>query len=111
MLFYLGSKDRFGAVSDHVEHLVLAQVLLVLCQSTLLDHHPVQSQLHRRPLHDLLVDGVLGDQPEHLDLLLLTDPVRPIHGLQIHLGVPVGVEKDDDVGNEFIAFVCGATAR
>ena len=98
---YLGvlvGKYVLCAVSDHVEHLVLAQVLLVLGQPPLLDHHPIQPQLHRRPLHDLLVDGVLGDHPEHLDLLLLTDSVRPIHGLQVHLRVPVGVKEDDDVG-------------
>ena len=99
---YLGvlvGKYVLCAVSDHVEHLVLAQVLLVLGQPPLLDHHPIQPQLHRRPLHDLLVDGVLGDHPEHLDLLLLTDSVRPIHGLQVHLRVPVGVKNDDDVGS------------
>ena len=84
---------------DHIEHLVLAQVLLALLQPALLDDHSVQPQLHRGPLHDLLVDRVLRDHPEHLDLLLLPDSVRPVHGLQVHLRVPVGVEEDDDVGS------------
>ena len=31
-------------------------------------------------------------------LLLLANPVSPVHGLQVHLWIPVGVVEDDDVG-------------
>ena len=86
-----------GAVTNHVQHLVLAEVRLLLGQPTLLNDHAVEAELDGRPLHDLLVDGVLRDEPEHPDLLRLADPVGAIHGLQVHLGVPVGVVQDHDV--------------
>ncbi len=45
---------------------------------TLLYDHMVQVELHLRPLHDPLLHRVLCDQPEHSDLLGLTDAMGPV---------------------------------
>ena len=37
-------------------------------------------------------------QTEDPDLVLLADPVGPVLGLQVLVGVPVAVENDDSVG-------------
>ena len=42
----------------------------------------------------LLLDGTFGAQTEHLHLLLLADAVRTVHGLQVHLRVPVCSDGD-----------------
>ena len=48
--------------------------------------------------HDLLFQRALGNQPVHVDDLLLPDTVRAVHRLQVRLRVPVRVIEDDDVG-------------
>ena len=63
-----------------------------------MDHHLLQLPLGGGPLHDLLVDGVGGDHPVDHDRLGLTDPVAPVLGLQVLLGVPVAVVDDASVG-------------
>jgi hypothetical protein len=40
----------------------------------------------------------LGDQSEDVNLLLLTNSVRSVHGLEIGLRVPVRVKEHDNVG-------------
>lgn len=61
---------------------------LRLLRSTLLDDQLVKLELLRGPLEDALFDGILGDEPEHVDLLGLTDTVGSVHGLQVGLRVP-----------------------
>ena len=87
----LGLKDVVRTISDSRHHLVLTHRLLLLGQPALLDHKRVKVQLLHRPVQDLLLDRVLGDEPEDLDRLGLADPVRPVLRLQIHLRVPVRV--------------------
>ena len=45
------------------------------------------------------------------DLLLLADPMCSVHCLQIHLGIPVGVIEDDDVGGVQIDAETSGTGR
>lgn len=47
------------------------------------------------PLQDPLLDGALADEAVDGDLLGLTQPVGPVHGLLVHRGVPVAVVEDD----------------
>jgi hypothetical protein len=61
---------------------------LRLLRSTLLDDQLIKLELLRGPLEDTLLDGILGDEPEHVDLLSLTDSVGSVHGLQVGLRVP-----------------------
>jgi hypothetical protein len=42
---------------------------------------------------------VLRNEPKDLHRLLLPDPVRPILGLEVGLGVPVTIEKYDNVSS------------
>ena len=58
---------------------------------SLLNDQLIQPQLLRRPLEHALLDTAFGDEPEHVDLLRLTDTVSAIHGLKVGLRVPVGV--------------------
>jgi len=44
------------------------QVLFGVSQTTLLNDEPVQSELDGGALHDLFVDGVLGDHAVHANL-------------------------------------------
>jgi hypothetical protein len=39
-------------------------------------------------LQHLLLDTVCSDEPEHIHLLCLSNPVGPIHSLQIRLWIP-----------------------
>src|SRR6202020_931630 len=39
-------------------------------------------------LQHLLLNAVHSDEPEHIHLLCLSNPVGPIHSLQIHLWIP-----------------------
>lgn len=45
---------------------------------TLLYDHVIQAELHFSLFHDSLLHSVLCDEPEHLDLLLLTDTMGSI---------------------------------
>jgi len=65
----------------------------------LLNDSSVKEEFPVSALRYLLLYGPLGNKPENLDRLLLTDPVGAVHGLKVDLGVPVGVEKDDNVGS------------
>ena len=56
-------------------------------EHTLGDDQRLQLSFLRRPLHDLRLDGVVGDQPEHENGFRLSDSVRSILGLKIHLRV------------------------
>ena len=92
-----GLEDVLGPVLNHVQQFALGRGPLLL-GTTLLDHQLIQSKLLRRTFENLLLDGVLRDEPEDDDLLGLADPMSSIHGLQIRLWVPVAVVQDDDVG-------------
>ena len=51
------------------------------------------------PVVDLLLYGPSGQQPVDGDLLVLTNPPRPLPGLSVGAGVPVRVVDDDPVGS------------
>ena len=63
-----------------------------------LHNEVINLQLASSPLDDLLFNGLLGNKSVDNDLPLLADSVRPVNGLQVHLGIPVRVEKYHDVG-------------
>mmetsp|Transcript_22778 Transcript_22778/g.67502 ORF Transcript_22778/g.67502 Transcript_22778/m.67502 type:complete len:715 (+) Transcript_22778:982-3126(+) len=92
------AEDLVRAVPHRGEGLLLAERLLLLGEPALLDDGVVHLQLLLRALDNLLLDRVLGDETEDLDLLLLPDPVRAVHRLQVGLRVPVAVVDDDRVG-------------
>lgn len=46
-------------------------------------------------LQDPLFDGALTDEAINSDLLSLTQPVRAVHCLLVHRGVPVAVVEDN----------------
>jgi hypothetical protein len=71
---------------------------LGLLRPPLLNDQLIQPQLLRRPLQHPLLHAPLRDEPEHVNLLRLPDPMRAVHRLQVRLRVPVRVVQDDDVG-------------
>ena len=91
-------ENTIGSVIDHVLHLFLPESLLFGGQTALLDDHRVEFQLESLSFDHLLLHGVDSDEAENLDDLGLTDSVRAVHGLEIDLGVPVRVIKDDCIG-------------
>ena len=60
---------------------------------TALHDQVVDAQLAGCSLNDLLFDAVCGDETINNDVTLLTNAVRSMDCLQIHLWVPVGVEQ------------------
>jgi len=77
----------------------------------------IEQPATRSVLQHPLLDAVRSDEPEHIHLLCLSDPVCPIHSLQIRLWipkashalvmrlicvtlhVPVAVVENDDIGS------------
>mmetsp|Transcript_22804 Transcript_22804/g.58024 ORF Transcript_22804/g.58024 Transcript_22804/m.58024 type:complete len:574 (+) Transcript_22804:400-2121(+) len=95
----LGRKHQLRAVAHHAQQVVLAHLGGgIVGEAALLDDQRVQAQLLVRLLNHLLLNRVLNAEAEHLHLLLLADAMRAVHGLQIHLRVPVAVVQNDDVG-------------
>mmetsp|Transcript_2587 Transcript_2587/g.10030 ORF Transcript_2587/g.10030 Transcript_2587/m.10030 type:complete len:345 (+) Transcript_2587:674-1708(+) len=90
-------ENLLGAKANHRQEFILAEVLLVLLQSSLLNDESIERKFLVRFLDHLLLDATVGAKAEHLYLLLLTDAVRSIHRLKIHLRVPVAVVDDDGV--------------
>lgn len=62
-----------------------------------LDNKMVQHHLSLGPLQDVLLHTIAGDEPIDVDGLLLSNPVRAAHSLQIVLRVPVGIEYDHGI--------------
>ena len=87
----LPTEDLVRAESDHLHEIPLFEGGVLLCQSALLNDGGVQKELAVSALDDLLLYGPFCDKPEDLHRLRLTDAVRPIHGLQIHLRVEIAV--------------------
>ena len=104
-------KHVVGAVTDHAQHFVLVERVRLVQKATLLDDQLVQSQLDLGAFHDLLFDRVLRDEAEYAHLLLLTDTMGAIHGLQIHLRVPVGIEQNDHVSRGQVDAQTTGTSR
>ena len=77
----------------------------------------IEQPATRSALQHPLLDAVRSDEPKHIHLLRLSDPVGPIHSLQIRLWipkashalvmrlicvtlhVPVAVVENDDIGS------------
>ena len=74
----LGSEHLICTVPDHLQHILLFQLLFVVNKSTRLNDDIVQSQFHLGTLDDTLLDCVLCDQFEYSHLFLLTDSVSTI---------------------------------
>ena len=62
---------------------------VLFSQSSLLDNRSIQEQLPVSSFDDFLLDCAFGDESEYLNGLRLAQSMRTIHGLQIHLGIPV----------------------
>lgn len=64
----LRSEHLFSTVADHADHIVLAERLLCLRQTSLLDDDVVKTEFHLGTFDDALVDGVLRDETEDAHL-------------------------------------------
>lgn len=82
------TEDLVGTEAQCVQQVLLGHLLLLVLQPALLHHHRIQLELLLGALDDLHLNGLVGDQTEHLDGLLLTDTVCTILRLQIRLWVP-----------------------
>lgn len=81
-----------------LHHLFLGDLVL-LFQFPALHDHGVELELLLGPLDDLFFDGVLRDEAVNGDGFLLPNPMGPVLGLQVGLGVPIGVVEDNCVGS------------
>ena len=86
-----------AATGQRSDSVTRGHTLLRDSRTALLDDEAVELQLLRRALEHLLLDGILSDEAEDVNLLLLSDAMRSVHSLQIGLRVPVAVVKNDDV--------------
>eukprot|EP00968_Pinguiococcus_pyrenoidosus_P005742 scaffold374_cov271-Pinguiococcus_pyrenoidosus.AAC.6 len=89
--------DLLGAEAHHGHQLVLGELRVLVREAALLNHRRVEEELPLRALNDLLLHRALGHEAEHPHGLGLPDAVRAVHGLQIHLRVPVRVIQHDNV--------------
>jgi len=78
-------EERFGARR--------CLTFLLLRETTLLNDNLVQAQLDLSSFNHLLLHRVFGEESIHHDLLLLSNAVRAILGLEIDLRVPEGEKK------------------
>ena len=118
----------FSTMRDHLEQLLLVRSYAILVSAStlhsngrhltlrslrpaLLDNELVQPKLLRRPLQHPLLDATLRDEPEHIHLLRLPNPVRAIHRLQVSLRVPVRVVQDDNVSSGEVDAEAPSTGR
>jgi len=62
-----------------------------------LNDHLIELEPDGLSLDDLLLHSRLCDQSVDINFFLLPDSVGSVHGLEVHLGVPVGVIEDDVV--------------
>src|SRR6266480_3076783 len=69
----------------------------LLLGATLLNDELVKTKFLSGTFQDLLFDCVLSDKAVNVHLLVLTDTVSAVHGLQIGLRVPIAVEQNDNV--------------
>merc|ERR1719164_402344 len=85
-------------MTDYGEHFFLAQfVALLVYKSALLNDNVVQFEFHLGAFDNSFFDCLFCDEPEDLYSFLLTNSVSSVHGLQVHLRIPIGVENDDNV--------------
>ena len=69
---------------------------LLLRETTLLNDNLVQAQLDLSSFNHLLLHRVFGEESIHHDLLLLSNAVRAILGLEIDLRVPERKKKEKE---------------
>ena len=84
-------RKRTGERKTYQELFLLFLCTLVI-ETTGLDNLVVDIKLIPRTLVHGFLHALLGDEPENQDRLGLTDTMRTILGLQVSVGVPVGVE-------------------
>mmetsp|Transcript_9432 Transcript_9432/g.26916 ORF Transcript_9432/g.26916 Transcript_9432/m.26916 type:complete len:238 (+) Transcript_9432:1126-1839(+) len=96
-IFSLTAEDGLSAIADHGQKVVLVDRGLGLGHAALLDDEGVQAQLLVGLLDDLLLHAVANAEAKDLNLLLLANAMGAVHGLEIHLRVPVRVVEDNDV--------------
>ncbi|KAI6767175.1 hypothetical protein HG531_011535 [Fusarium graminearum] len=61
--------------------------------------HDSRCDINLEPLEiqNLLLQGSTSDESVHVDHLLLSNTMGSVHGLEIFLGVPVMLDKDDRI--------------
>ncbi len=64
----------------------------------LLDDQIVPFEFDGLSLNDFFLNSIFSDEPVDIDWVFLADSMSSIHGLEIHLWVPVAVVNDDCVG-------------
>lgn len=104
-------EDAVCAVVDHINHLVFLKTLVLGSHTPLLDDQGVQFELHRLTFNHLLLHRVRRDESEDLYDLFLADAMGSVHGLQVHLRVPVRVKKDNDVGSHQVEPQAASSGR
>jgi hypothetical protein len=70
----------------------------LVIEPTTLDDLLVDLDLVPRPRKNVFLDGLGSDQSKDANLFLLADTMCTILGLEILVGIPVGIEDDDRIG-------------
>lgn len=86
-----------SALEEFFNLLLPFNVAAIEVVETALDEQFIEVHLEACLLEDSLFDGSICDESQDNHLLLLADSVGSVLCLQIHLGVPVGVEQDHSV--------------
>mmetsp|Transcript_5134 Transcript_5134/g.19039 ORF Transcript_5134/g.19039 Transcript_5134/m.19039 type:complete len:438 (+) Transcript_5134:1596-2909(+) len=90
-------EDLGGAKSDHGGQLFLGE-LLALGGGQLASHHCGEIELALCTQDHALLHSALADKTEDLHVARLTNAVRPVLCLEVHLWVPVAVHVHHSVG-------------
>src|SRR6056300_1872513 len=94
----LSRYDLIGTKLDHLHQIFLAQFRVLLCQSSLLDDGSIKEKFSICPLDNFLFHSSLRNESEHLHGFGLPKTMCTIHGLQVHLRIPVTVIQNDNIG-------------
>lgn len=62
-----------------------------------MDDHSAPTKFYLLSFDDFFLYCVLRDKAIHVDLILLANPVRSVHGLEIYLGIPIRVVNNHSV--------------
>lgn len=104
-------EDGISTVVHHIFQVIFLHSCVLGRHSTLLDDERIKFELHRLFLNHFFLHGIFSDKSVHSHLLFLADSVGSVHGLKIHLRIPITVVEDDSVGSHQVQTQASCSGR
>ncbi|KAH6611038.1 hypothetical protein Trco_001058 [Trichoderma cornu-damae] len=110
-LLLLARLGHVGGFQQGAKHGVAIGLGGFVVEATCLDDLAVHVQLEPSAFQNLFLDGVGADETQNSHLVLLTDTVGAVLGLQILVRIPVRVVNDDGIGSLQVEAQTAGTSR